>query len=662
MVSFACAACPLFAEDAYDAFNRFCLANFGAEKEPLVHETFGRELKVVPEGSWRHVSENSACIAWETNLPAKSHVEYGEGDAFNLRTRESERFFYLHIHCLTGLETGKTYRYRLVSVDERGGRVVTQETAFTLETKKIPGAIYVPGDMAGPPYRLDRRGATYVLTADVASDSTAFGIVGRNITLDLNGFTVSYNNAVGAKDPRPASAGEGNQSEHGVTIGYNSTGVRVLNGRIVQGRGAEGLDKTWRGGSWFQPVYACEGAEIAGLTLDYSGRQVGGIRGGVAEIHHNVIVDRGMEVLNRHQGVDAIMATPRTARVHHNLVKRCRQRGIASGVEVAKNEIYVDSCATNSFGIFYWGGTDRVCRDNRIFGTGYLAEGIGLNGPARSICRNIRVHRNFIHMQAVAPLDRWKEYGKQSGAYGIRIHHSVQDCEFTNNVSIGYARDGGMIRPLWYSPYPAMKNLVIRDNVFKGIAQNEKSDTWGTIVVCGCDGDPKDYPVTLFRDNRIISNFCHVRLSEPYGMGINALFVNNTFERVGGRANYRLVHAGYWKFQTTGTRFIDSVFKGDTGYDKVVFEGTGEREFSVGFTLTVKTAPGASVTITGKDGREAHKGVAAADGSVRVQLLAYTHTPDGKRMLTPHTVTVELDGRKSTQAVTMDVQKELSVE
>jgi hypothetical protein len=48
----------------------------------------------------------------------------------------------------------------------------------------------------GPgPYLLDRPGATYVLETDVATSGTAFVIAAGDVTLDLNGHTITYNNA-----------------------------------------------------------------------------------------------------------------------------------------------------------------------------------------------------------------------------------------------------------------------------------------------------------------------------------------------------------------------------------------------------------------------------------------------------------------------------------
>ena len=45
------------------------------------------------------------------------------------------------------------------------------------------------------PYYLDQQGKTYVLQTDVTTDGTAFAIIAKDVTLDLNGHTITYNNA-----------------------------------------------------------------------------------------------------------------------------------------------------------------------------------------------------------------------------------------------------------------------------------------------------------------------------------------------------------------------------------------------------------------------------------------------------------------------------------
>ena len=167
-------------EDIYGQFNIFCLENFGVVHEPLTTKLHGDKFRIIDGGDWQHVSENSACIAWETSLPAHTHVEYGATADYGRKTTQPERPFYIHVHYLQGLKPDTTYHYRLVSVDEKGARVVGEDKTFT--TQAPPNTVHLPGDMGKPPYVLTKPG-TYVLTEDINSPSTFAGAhVDRSVT------------------------------------------------------------------------------------------------------------------------------------------------------------------------------------------------------------------------------------------------------------------------------------------------------------------------------------------------------------------------------------------------------------------------------------------------------------------------------------------------
>jgi len=644
-------------EEVYAQFNEFCRLNFGAEKEPLVYEKFGRELRAVDGGDWRHVSERSATIAWQTNLPAKGMVEYGTTPQYGSITPEPERHFYIHVYTLHGLEPATTYHYRTVSVDEQGHRLVSKD--MTLTTRPGGHAIELPGEVAGPPYVLDRPGS-YVLTRDVTADGTAIQIMADDVTLDLGGHTVVYDN-------RPMGPIEGDvwdyfeKSAVGVRVGKRRlTNVRILNGTIRQGAGD---DAAQANGVGFNPLVSHSGCtgEIAGLTVEYHGPQVRGLKlsyGPDYDVHHNVITDRGTVVTNRHQGTVAIEATPR---VHHNLIKRARHRGIdgISGGKVFHNEIYVDSWATNSFGIGWYKSRRAEGYGNRIFGTGYLVVGIATVSDGVG---EIKVHDNLVHLQATAPADRWAEYGDQSGAYCYRITWGGEDIEVYDNLFVTKGRDGGMVRGIWACPEPGITGVVFHDNVIKAVAENEKTTLRGAIVVCGPgDGGP-DAPMT-FRNNLVLSNFCHVLLGENYGSGMNARFLGNRFAKAGpARDDYRAIQIGFWNQPTAGHQFVDSEFEEGTSYDHVKFEGTSERrDFSVGWTLSLATAPGAEVKITDRRGEAVFSGRADEQGRLGVPLMQYVHRPDGKTPLTPHTISLTAAGRTLTRQVEMDRPRQLEI-
>jgi len=110
-------------------------------------------LEVAAGSTWRYVSQRSAVIAWQTNLPASSFVEFGETNQYGRKTALPERHFYLHLHYLKGLEPGTTYHCRLAAIDERKNTLLSKDVTFTTnvmaEAVRIPGDIPICGDWNG---------------------------------------------------------------------------------------------------------------------------------------------------------------------------------------------------------------------------------------------------------------------------------------------------------------------------------------------------------------------------------------------------------------------------------------------------------------------------------------------------------------------------------
>lgn len=550
-------------------FSAFCRETFGAVHEPLTTHLPGDGLKWLDDGAWQHVSENSAVIALETSLPAVSHIEYGATAALGSKTESTDRPYYLHIHRLAGLQPGKAVHYRVVAVDAGGKRL--ESAVKTITPTKIAGAIYLPNDkQPQPPFRLDQADKIYVLTKDVMAAGTAINVVAPGITVDLNGHTVTYNDGESDNDGNTQKdfgflATQGTQ---GVRCGYATRGsTRLLNGVVRQGKA---------GGGYGHVPVLFRGAEIAGVTIDYYGSQVSGIDGEVKQTHHNILIDRGSELSNRHQGVQAIGTN---GDVHHNLVQRARQRAVngASNVKIYRNELYVDSCTTNSFGIMFYKSRKCEATDNRIFGRGYLMIGVGTVSEGVG---EIKVSRNLIHVQSHKPDDRWAEYGEQSGAYGVRVTWGGENIEYADNVIVSKGRDGGMVRGVWFCPTPKITNVSFKRNLIKVLAENDDTSKWGAIVISG--ENTSDAKPGLFEENTIWSNFCHVRLGEEYGTGVNARFVNNTFIRVGNEDRYATVICGYGNFNNEGSVFLDTKLEGGASFDRVKWEGTGRNDFKVG--------------------------------------------------------------------------------
>jgi hypothetical protein len=170
-------------------------------------------------------------------------------------------------------------------------------------------------------------------------------------------------------------------------------------------------------------------------------------------------------------------------------------------------------------------------------------------------------------------------------------------------------------------------------------------------------------------------------------VGCNAQFYNNTFVKVGpDRRDYRTIQCGYWVRDSFGHVFRDSAFKGGAGYDKVEFTGGLEplsaedaktfgkckalRDFTVEWTLKLTAPPGAKVAIRDKDGEEVFTGSAGQTGRLEIPLAQYKQEATGemkdgeyrKIEYTPHTVSVDIEGKTSTRSVTMDRTQKLEIQ
>lgn len=632
-------------DDWWFAFDLFCQDKFGAEKEDLTYDHWGNTLQFMTDSGseWKHASKTSAVIAFETNLPAKSYVEYGTTTSYGSQTTESYRYHYIQIVYLTGLSEDTTYHFRYVATDERDNTIYSSDKTFTTATPS--NVVYVPGTMGNPPYTLSESGKTYLVTQNITAAGSVFEVSNDDITVDLGGYTVTYNNA--DDDPNDS---------YGIESRYYDN-IKLFNGKIKQGLGYNGGDANALGNS---PVYirSCSGGEVAGVTAEYAGTQISGLNmhySSGATVHHCVVIDRGGQLVNRHMGCEAINGA---GTVHHNLVLRGRQRGITgtSNADYYNNEIYVDSVATNSFGVFLYEQSNTGVDHNRIFGTGYLMIGVG----TVSGCTDIEVDNNFVHLHEMEPDNRWPEYGAQSGGYCCRITWGGDNLDYHDNTMITFAQDGGMVRGTWFYTEASTTDVICENNVVKAVLLNETSDIQGCIVVAG-DGDA-NAASHIYENNRMISNFCNVRLGESYGTGCNTRFYDNKFVECGpSRLDYRTIQCGEGSTASKNHEFYDSSFEDGAGYDEVDFIGSGAHDMYVGWTLTVETEPYADVTIDDYFDTQVFSGQADANGDVDVRLIQYKETASGKTYHTPHEVTASKGGLSDTKEVTMDQTKTVQI-
>ena len=652
-------------QKVYEEFNRFCIEHFGAEKEELVYTFAGKELKFIDDGRWVYASERSAVVGFDTNLPAKTQIEYGPTPAYGTTTSAPERHFYVHLHRLRNLTPDTEYHYRLLAVDERGSRITSPD--MTLRTKSMPVAVRVTDGLQGPPYILDKEGATYLVTRDLVVEGTAFDVQASGVTLDLGGHTVVYDNrkwgpVLDGKTGKPDGNFWGwiNNAKYGVRM-LKGTGLKVLNGTIRQGAGNDASQGNSIG---FNPMYlkGGSGMEIAGLEIVYSGPQQIGIYnhwgGNNSEFHHNVFLDLGTEIINRHgAGSRAIIAYGSRdltgIKVHHNLVKRTRQGGL-SGDEIYHNEVCMDSWATNAFGISVSSGGKAW--GNRVVGGGYhvcaFAWGSRITG-----------HHNFVHLKADDFKEkRFDEYGQYASCNALRLTQyggskvPYEDNLYHDNLFVIHDSGGRQVRGVQIFSDPYVKNYVLRDSTVKVIADDEETTNAACVVTQGNQDRTPDMRPVFYRNCTFISNITNVKFGDDYGTGSNHHFESCRFVKVGNHAKYRTFWFGSG-YPSKNHVLLDCTYEGGADPGSIQWLALKpDHDFSVAWTLTVRTAPGAQVTITDRSGKQVFSGAADDKGVVSVPLVQYVQKMSGRTETTPHTVTVKGRGART---VTLDSTKEV---
>ena len=221
-----------------------------------------------------------------------------------------------------------------------------------------------------------------------------------------------------------------------------------------------------------------------------------------------------------------------------------------------------------------------------------------------------------------------------------------------------------MMRGVWLVPgRDTGEDLLFRNNRIKLIAEDGQAE--GYAVSAGGAGEESRSSLVELRGNTIVTNLCHVQFGDNYSHGGRHLFASNRFVRTGADPRYEMIRLGWrgWKYGSYGHTFIDSEFEGGAGYDRASFDGgrSGRYDFGVGWSIDITTAPGAKVLIRDRTGAQVFAGPVPQEGCVSAPLVQYTQNRAGKTSATPHTVTVQMNGKAVSQKVTMGQKRRLEI-
>lgn len=629
----------------YEVFNEFALTHFGPFNQPLLEVHTGQTVDFLASGAWHYASRSSATVAFETTRPVIGWVEWGTSpEALNAQSEASERPTFLQIHHLRELPTDTTIYYRWVGRDVTGETIAS--VVHELQTSDPAPAedlIELPGTLEGPPYRLDQSGATYLLTEDLSgTQSAVVQIVASDITLDLGGHTITY----GEGSIASTDAGHAEQAASGVWARSNEvSGVRVLNGRIIEG-GVGNSGASSSGGLHGVYLSGVSDVELAGLDIAYQAAQIHAVHlrypEGEVEVHHNRFKDRGYVITNRHgsgggrpvQITDTSQnhASPNAYALHHNLVLRTRQNGLRQANTITDNEIYVDSWSTNSFAIQPHSAPDTVAGKvlrNTIFMSGYHSIAVSWAHL------DLEVAENLVQMEGVRTESRryFESWGDMDSLNGFRITNYGSggqvrhNLAYRDNLIVGRARSGGIMRGTELFSDATITETHCEGNLIDIRAVDEVTLDAAPVVTQGVHDTRPDHQPTYYVDNHLRSNVALVRFGDSYGRGNRHTFINPRFEKVGDHPDFAtfIFDGGYESYDHL---LIDPIFEGGAAVDDVWWRRTSKRSYySVAYTLIVEGEAGATVQIDDVDGERVFEGSLDEAGRLEVPLMQMTIRP-----------------------------------
>ncbi len=649
-------------------------------------------------GEWKHVSPSSAVIYWQTDGAARSWVEYGKTTEYGLRTKATEKSRFAHLHRLKKLESGVAYHYRLVSEGINGEKVLSND--MTLTPMPIKGAIRIPDDIEGkpeevtekkmelpklsmrvggatddsddesvselipkkktaqklvkkPPFVLDKPDTTYILTQDIKADWIAIHIKAKNVTLDLDGHTITYDNKPELDKSKVTPAYKIKPHKFGGIYTYGSkAGARLFNGIIKQGAGkrplAHGVNLSGAG----------DEPELAGLTIEVHGQRTAcvfsfweGTRKG--HIHHNLLLDRGKaeDIITHRMGGLMAGSKDETAAItlsvgayfttiDHNIIDGCRFRGIRFSedqsihADVFENDIYFEGKRHKlSAGISAVQGSNFKIHHNRIFGSGKFAHGIALRRNA-NWCK---VYSNRIKVTCT------EDKGEASG---IRLEFGPWRHDIYDNTVVVYADADSPVRGI-KAAYVKFDdtNIDVHHNRVFAFSRHKNAE-----AACVHLAGMTETSTLVFRDNRFVGNRDIVRISDKSGCSRDVRFIRNTFVRDGNHENFSTIRCGHGVLDGSAL-FAHTQFENGAGFESVKFEGSGKkRELLISRMqeLYVKDKNDplgmARIRVSDSTGADYNCGSSPDSGKVQVPVVEYALTPKGKSVRTPSKIVVEKDG------------------
>ena len=618
-----------FAQDStsYNAFRDFCDTTFVRSVDSSLYDTyFGSDFEIGTV--WARPSRNSITIGAKTNHHALVRVAYGTTQSYGDTVDVDDSYYLTHVGYITGLTASTEYYYKVLATSAQDS---TDEATGSVSTVSGSGWTEIPGGLSGPPYTLDTQDETYVFTEDVASDTRGIILAASGITIELNGYTLSYDNDTPLVDDSWAVERSVNYSSYGIA-GNGDAGSYTANlyGGVIQ-QGAQQSAGEASSANTKSPVYWRGGAawDIAGVTIEWGGNNVSGalLHAGDGEVRWSIFCDLGDTITNRSSGQTHALTSENEGYDNaddcgnrpfdldnlpsHNditaknvLVKRTRQSGITGIVLADSCEWYVDSWTTNSNGIAPW--ENSTIKNCAAFGTGHdaVAYAYFLGDYTDSLVYDT----NFAHM--VTDTIRHGTATTDGNDSSVKIYRvtqyeggcrTYQGYRYRDCVSLVELTKGGKYaRGFEVGSSPYTSDMVVSGCTVK-INTHDLDDgntaRAAAVYLHGSGSDDSNNGRVEYYNNEFIGNDILISPGDYYATGGRFYFRDNTWTLYGEGGV--TVRPQLYERDCTYNWFIDNTFTGGAGLDNTNDYYDWDYGVSTGYDLEVGV--GHTVYITCQD-------------------------------------------------------------
>jgi hypothetical protein len=529
---------------------------------------------------------------------------------------------------------------------------------------------------------LSSANTTYVLQNNVTASSNCFIFEAGGITLNLNGYTVTYDNTAQGS------------AVYGIMADWNKQGFHITNGTLVQGTGndyqSHAIDMTRTNGG-------C--VEVDHITFNYQGNDneayvsygSGTCTSPGIYIHDNFMYPNGTKQTLTHYGnfgAIAITADTGIINIYNNTISGKGYQGMfiqpegASSISITYNNISMAAPVEDGYAIDVITPSTTVNMNtviahntiNQSSGRGIAIEGNSTNSY------NASVYNNTVTVKEACDSG---EYGCPGHPIGIIVRFGASSVGVYDNTVTTYSgtsacppqfasQTGSSCQGYGIKVDNGSNNEVHNNNVIAIAA-----DT--SYVAAGFYVNGQAGTNILFDHNNVTSNSVYIDLNDEDGYGTNTTFASNAFTEGASPQDFTSIRMGYCcGWSPTGNILLDNTW-GGASPDNFMYANSGGGTYSISLkyylTVTVQDSrsnplSGATVTAVGQSSLETVTGTTNSSGVAVLALTDYTHSgnlgPPGTDVYTyytPHTVTASMTVyTNATANVTMTSDQSITMQ